>query len=148
MISKNTKTIVFAALIAAMILPFSGMQSAEADNHGENLTIEELQDIIDVSEARIIHHQARLISAEAIYDQRTALIIEYQSMLAGLDAIVNNGGVLSDEQIAFYDYIVNEIISLESQNVITAGRISNHYSQIARHQAAIAWAQAEIDSRL
>ena len=31
MITKTTKTIVFAALIAAMVLPFSGMQSVYAD---------------------------------------------------------------------------------------------------------------------
>jgi len=31
-LTRTTKTILFASLIAAMILPFSGMDYAEADN--------------------------------------------------------------------------------------------------------------------
>lgn len=147
MTNKNTKTIVFAALIAAMILPFSGMQSAEASNHGENLTIEELQAIVSTSATRIAHYEARLLSSELIYDHRIESINAHQLALDALDAIVDSGGVLTDTQIVFYDDIVAEIIWLESKNVGTANDILTNLAGIARHQAVMDWAQAEIDSR-
>ncbi len=166
----NTKTILFAAMIAAMILPFSGMQSVYATHEGveheldgehgtgeqgtpavtasgENLTIEVLQEMIRTSESRIAHYEALLASDEALRDHRNASIITLQVILDGLDAIVDGGGLLTGQQTALYNYAVDEINLLERANRNTANEINNHYLGIARHQAVIDWAQAELDSR-
>lgn len=145
--TKTTKTIVFAALIAAMILPFSGMQSAEATSHGENLTIKQLERLIYTSENRVIHFEEFLAGAESIYQHRTNSIIEHQAILDGLDEIVDNGDVLTSSQIVFYDDTVNEIDRLVQANIATAINIGIWQINLDHQLAVLEWALAELASR-
>ena len=168
---KNTKTILFASLIVAMVLPFSGMQFVDAThvngeehtpdkshvpmgattngtNTGENMTIGDLQFLINTSQVKIAHLQVLVLIDEEIYETRSALIIGHQELVNRIDALVNSGVLLTHDQTVSYNESVSEILRLQGINVNTANRISIHYEQIAYYQDTIDWAQAEIDSRV
>jgi len=97
MISNNIKTILFASLIAAMVLPFSRMQYAEAkqtetiqdlvDKYANEYT--ELQTKIDNSNDRV-KIQEWINKQLDIIDKVEALILEYTGNVADVQVIINS----------------------------------------------------------
>ena len=76
MTTKTIKTILFASLIVAMILPFTGMQSASAmteDEHRANLVVQ-----LDKTEAEIVEckNPGVLERLNALRDRIIAAIAE------------------------------------------------------------------------
>ena len=83
-ITKNTKTILFASLIAAMLLPFSAMEFADAKTNADDIKTKEdfKQDVKD---------WIRSQNGETKAEKTSSLKIEYNEVLLELITKIPSG---------------------------------------------------------
>ena len=133
-ITKKTQTILFASLIAAMILPFSGMQFAEAKSN--NTDYDKLSSQIDKEIDKFVKQSEKFSDDpkklvklnEKFIEKKDKLILKYQEKMDnGLSTLLGQDftSMSTDQRNEMVSLIINEKFKTPIQEKFVSDMITN-----------------------